>query len=457
MSSTTPDRRGGRPSPARLLRVLTGVDEDLLDRAPGDRARYTAMGGVVLGTATVATFSMLVALAEVLGGFHPAVLLPALIWGVFVLNLDRWLVSSASGTEWRRRVGVLVPRLLLAFFFGVVIAEPLVLRVFETAIVKDITNDREQERRDLASVLLRCNPDATAEQAVRQRAEADECDGHRVNLAEGHQAVNLELAGLLDQAKTLRDGIAADNAEQARRDTLASQECNGTPTATGETSGRRGRGAECLRREQEAQDFRESHPVKPRADRLAGMETRIGELEGTLGTARQDFQQRRDAEVTRQVDELIASQGAIGLLERFQALDELTSENAFLAGATWFIRIFFILIDCLPVVVKFLGGTTKYEHLVDIRTGSERRKFQAAVETDELRWVKDHECAQREIANAAAMRQSDSEAELRWHEAQADAELQRRVTFLATGQGFPFGPEPGDPEATLRFAARVPL
>src|ERR1700733_10888381 len=50
--------------------------------------------------------------------------------------------------------------------------------------------------------------------------------------------------------------------------------------------------------------------------------------------------------------------------------DHLSLSNAFIGVASWFVRIFFILIDCLPVLVKFISGSTPYDRLVDTETAS---------------------------------------------------------------------------------------
>ena len=63
----------------RWIRVLAGVDERLLDRVPQERARYTGLGGVVLGTATIAAFSMWFAVSQLLGFSHPLIVVPVLI------------------------------------------------------------------------------------------------------------------------------------------------------------------------------------------------------------------------------------------------------------------------------------------------------------------------------------------------------------------------------------------
>jgi hypothetical protein len=70
------------------------------------------------------------------------------------------------------------------------------------------------------------------------------------------------------------------------------------------------------------------------------------------------------------------------MAERFQALTYLSSSNAFIGIASWFVRIFFVLIDCLPVLVKFIGGSTPYDQLVDTELTRAEQQFQQKRDTD---------------------------------------------------------------------------
>lgn len=63
------------------------------------------------------------------------------------------------------------------------------------------------------------------------------------------------------------------------------------------------------------------------------------------------------------------------MAERFQSLSYLSRSNEFIAVASWFLRVFFILIDCLPVLVKFISGSTPYDRLVDTEVSSAERRF----------------------------------------------------------------------------------
>src|SRR5262249_46062511 len=154
--------------------------------------------------------------------------------------------------------------LVLAFFFGVVIAEPLVLRIFEPAIERHILDERQAELQSLTSSLSRCNPDPTADAAARQEALRAGCTDLRLGIEATYAAISQELNSKQGEAAVMRESIAADDAEQSRRDTLASNECAGTPGPG--TTGRLGHGRECAERLREAEEFRRSHPIAERRD-----------------------------------------------------------------------------------------------------------------------------------------------------------------------------------------------
>src|SRR4051794_5918926 len=76
---------------SRRLRVLVGVDEEILADVPEERARYSCMGALVLAAGIMATFSASVFLSKV--GVPFLLVLPlALLWGLLILSFDRALV-----------------------------------------------------------------------------------------------------------------------------------------------------------------------------------------------------------------------------------------------------------------------------------------------------------------------------------------------------------------------------
>ena len=145
----------------RLLRALTGVDEALLSHVPSERARYTRLGGVLLGTGVIAALSMSVALGEVFGHGWLITLPMAAAWGILVMTLNAWLVATLHGTQWRhQRLALLLPGVALAIVFGTVIAEPFVLRVFEAPIERRVLEDRQQQVVAFETLLRECNPES---------------------------------------------------------------------------------------------------------------------------------------------------------------------------------------------------------------------------------------------------------------------------------------------------------
>lgn len=410
----------------RRLRVLAGVDEKVLDAVPHDRARYTGVGGVVLSTSVIAGLSMTFALSQVLGGFNPLVLVPALVWAVVVLNLDRWLVTSSTGTRWGRRTVTLVPRLLVAVLLGVVIAEPVVLRVFESAIEQHVNDERDRQVRDLVDELVRCNPVPGGPEPVGPPVD---CAGKVFSIAIDPTAIARELAETERQAAELAASIRGDSDRLAELENLARLECTGAvgPGLTGVP----GEGEDCRRLRREADAFRASHPIEPRNAELDRLNAQVNELRHRASTVQSDYQLARDAEIQRQRAELEANQQEIGLLERFQALHELTAQNSFLWSASWMVRGLFIVLDCLPVLVKLLGGTTAYDRLLETRTASHERVHAELVRSTEEAVVGELELRAHEKRLEQQKRRTRLDLDMRKHDAGISQELNETIATVA--------------------------
>lgn len=408
------------------LRVLAGVDEKTLDWVPYNRTRYTGVGGVVLSTAVIAGLSMTFALSQVLGGFSPLVLLLALVWAVVVLNLDRWLISSATDTRWGRRAAMLVPRLFVAILLGFVIAEPVVLRLFQSAVEQHINDERDRQVRELVDGLARCNPLPDGPQPL---GVPPDCAGKVFSIDIEPTALARELAATEQQMAVLSTSIRTDSDQLAQLENLARLECTGAagPGLTGVP----GEGGDCLRLRREADEFRNSHPIEVRNAELSALSSRVAELRDRAGSAQRDYQQARDAEIQRQRTELESHQQEIGLLERFQALDELTDQNPVLWSATWLIRLMFVVIDCLPVLVKLLGGTTAYDRLVETRTASQERIHTEVVQSTEETVLSELALRRHEKLLDLGKRRARMDLDKRRHDAGITGEINETIAAVA--------------------------
>ena len=364
---------------ARRMRVLTGVREELLDKIPAERTRYTALAAVMICTASIGGFSMFFALSEVLGSAQPWFVPIAAFWAVFILCIDCWLVSSTAGSRWRTRISVLLPRLAIAAVFGIVIAEPLVLRVFQTGIDSHVRQERQEAIDRLQTALVACNPvPGITPPAHPPRVS---CSGMTLNISSPAAATLARIQALQTQQSGLQSQVNTETKQLTRLQNTVNNECNGK-NGSGLT-GIVGDGPACQTDEKDVADYRATHPIGPQNTEIDGLRQRIGTLQGSLSGQEAGDRGAITQAISRRRQQETPPGAAIGMAERFQALTYLSLSNAFIGVASWFVRIFFILIDCLPVLVKFISGTTPYDRLVDTETASAEQRFSRASDTQD--------------------------------------------------------------------------
>src|SRR5215510_11631621 len=109
-----------------FLTWCAGTVPSILRLYPTEKAKFEGIGGAVLTTGILAFFSGFYAIYTTLAngfyGFIASVLF-AVLWGLAIFNLDRYIVSSLrkptdAGVKWRQRLAVTwlptLPRLGLA-------------------------------------------------------------------------------------------------------------------------------------------------------------------------------------------------------------------------------------------------------------------------------------------------------------------------------------------------------
>lgn len=357
--------------------MLTGVHEGILDNLPTERTRYTALGAVMICTASVGGISMFFTLSEVLGYTEVWFILIAAFWAVFILCIDCWLVSSTAGSRWRTRVSVLLPRLAIAAVFGVVIAEPLVLRVFETGIVNHVVQERRQAIDGLRTSLVDCNPVPGVASSGSQPSVG--CAGMILNISNPAAGTLVQINSLNSQKSYLQSQVNTETNQLNQLEATVNAECNGS-SGTGLT-GVFGNGPACKADEQYVTSYKASHPIAAQNTQIDVLGNKITALSATLSNQQAGYRQAIAQAVAKRVNQETPPNAPVGMAERFQALAYLSASNTFIGTASWFVRIFFILIDCLPVLVKFISGSTPYDRLVDDEVISAEKRFRASNET----------------------------------------------------------------------------
>lgn len=140
-----------------FLWICAGANRRVLRQCPTEQAKYAGIGGTILFTAVLACISGGYAIYKVFAdekfdeesqifitdvhAVYMAVVF-GIIWGLMIFNLDRFMVNTmfSDGThnitreEWKAGT----PRLILAFFIGIVISTPLELRLFKDKIQAQI-------------------------------------------------------------------------------------------------------------------------------------------------------------------------------------------------------------------------------------------------------------------------------------------------------------------------------
>jgi hypothetical protein len=152
----------------RMLWWCAGADSVLLEKSPmKDRVKYAGIGGIVLCTGLLASFSGGYALYTIVApkgdavhdvSIHWSSIIAAgvfgLIWGMIILNLDRFIVSSTGkgdGTDkvtGKEMLGAL-PRIIIALILGIAISAPLEVRILKSEIDANLQKVQEDYKIEL--------------------------------------------------------------------------------------------------------------------------------------------------------------------------------------------------------------------------------------------------------------------------------------------------------------------
>jgi hypothetical protein len=346
---------------------ISGAQTDLLDQAPGDRAKYQGIGGAVLTTATLASVSMFFALRMAVRAPWWGALFIAAIWFCAILNLDRWLVVSIQRTDRRRQaLTVALPRLLLALLFGVVISTPLVLQIFRPEVEAEINKIRLEQTEQFQGDLTGGETGKKIKdlQAREQSLLTTISSGGAITDTEADPTV-VNLRGQLNDW--------TDKRNNARR--LAACELTGF-NCPGGTTGKSGDGPIYHQRLAEQNDAQTQ--VDKITDRL---DNRIKELQNSEKTSRaqtlrdanaalpgvqQQIKTLQDLQHNEQAAFEDKNESNTGFLIRLKALDRVSGGD-FTLGM-WRLLLFLLIttLECLPIFVKILqlfGPRTAYEQI----------------------------------------------------------------------------------------------
>jgi Domain of unknown function (DUF4407) len=380
-----PRERGPRLSGWRRLAVLGGADADVLAQVPTETSRFVQMFFVLAGTALISAISMFFALMT---GVRVAVWIAvplAIVWALIIFNLDRFLTSTMKSTHSvGKLIALALPRVLMAAVIGIVVAEPLVLQIFQNDIAREV-NSTNVVNAQTDQDAVTSGPEKLALDAASERVAALEQQA-ATGVVAGTSSESATTAAAQASVDDLTAKLAAQQTviDQARA--LYQCELTGGGEAAGCT-GVAGEGASStaandqLTQAQASYDDLATKLRTAEADLAAAQSAGTASVSASEATNKQQAADQLPAARTQYESALAAYDAraetiaggnaeAVGLLSQITGLESLSQREPVLGWAHWLIAGLFFMIELLPVLVKVLtswGDPSLYEKADDLR------------------------------------------------------------------------------------------
>jgi hypothetical protein len=262
--------------------------------------------------------------------------------------------------------------LAIAVLFGFIIAEPVVLWVFRDAIEEHILDERSEEVALTTTRLVECNPEDDIALAA-ELANSSDCEGYIVDrlipaplesVMQSPQIAQLEaeLATLTERLVPVETRLT-DARDRYQRE-IRGEDSN-------DTSGNRGLGPIALAIEAEIDELEGERDRILNERQLVNnslaalLDSFSGEQADQVDSQRRQ-QVQYESDTRAAIEKRIAeseerNDDSIGLLQRFDALSDLTASHGHILVARWLLTGFLLAVDSMPVIAKLMGGKTSYD------------------------------------------------------------------------------------------------
>lgn len=298
----------------RFFQFLSKTDPDAIRSGCCTRvSRMTqaSLGVMVALTGILAFFSGSYAIYTAFENrpWAPLVAVPlGILYSFMIIMFDREIV----GAQDRRAVWIRLP---LALIIGFIVAVPLELRLLKDSIEKQLLVSSQADNKAISA---------------RMQKKLDESDARK---------------------KELQEAVRQSRDEVKRWDEAMQQETVGAVVA-----GRTGKAGQGLAYA-EAKRNREANMAT-----LASYEADLREHEAAEEKVKESFRDEYKSGYVPQATDFLA---------RYEALDQLKSESAGAFTISWGLRLFFILIEIFPALLKLFLPYNEYNALVEARMRSQ--------------------------------------------------------------------------------------
>lgn len=288
----------------------SGAVNTILKRCPSDYNKFQGIGATIFFTGILSAISAGYALYTVFETYTVSIGF-ALIWGMMIFNLDRFIVSGMrKKSNVIKELGVAVPRIILAIFIGIVVATPLELKLFESEINAEIGLMQQESYKQQDDLL-------------KKRYESD-------------------IAVIQKEINTLRGQLDKAGLERTTKTNEALAEADGTGGSRIRAMGNIYK-AKSKAAEKADQDYQLMlTTVQPKLD--------------------EQYQKLNDIEIQKKTDMDNLSRASLtGFASRLKAMHRLSDREDAIWAASIFITLLFLIIECAPILVKLISEKTPYD------------------------------------------------------------------------------------------------
>ena len=329
----------------RFLWKCGGSDAQILQYAPySDHIKCAGIGGVVLATTVMAMLAMGFAMSVVFDGKFYMIIPVAIIWGLIVFNLDRFIVSTVKGDGTEAITIIpkegkpselfsMLPRLAMAIIIGLTISAPLETYIFDKEIQREWRLSMDQL--------------AIAKTYEVQQTETQKNSENEKDFTEISNRVEKQREIVLKWQKAFEE----------------------------ETSGIGGRGARGYGPEAQKMEAK----MKEEEDKLKILETELKQKESKKIGNQEKIKNMKDS-VLRETKSIKP-----GFLDKLMMIERLSSNGKSVPKADpltgkpikgseveiygaafwpiWLVRLLFMIVEIAPVIFKFMIWKTSYDYM----------------------------------------------------------------------------------------------
>jgi hypothetical protein len=370
----------------RFVLALSGADEEILRYVPSERTRFESLGWAILITSCMAMISMWFALSSALSVNGILAIPVAVFWGLVIMGIDRWLITSMP-VDGGRKFVMAVPRVLLAILLGTLISTPLVLRIFQSEIDAQMA---VMQQKNYSSFLSNQQSSQVNQQVTTYYAELQQLNTviNSHGAQTGNNAADPQLVAYNNQLTQL----------QAQLTHWTGLKATYYKNYTCQLYG----GADCPKKGDGPAAKASYTSYQQAAQQVTSTQAQIGNVQGEIHQRDQELnstsaasQQQRYAEALNQRPIVQAeyntavqrrnqlqatfyaqNQASHGILMRLEALSQLSSGNLTVGAARVLLFLLFLVIECLPVTVKLLQRPGQYEAALREAKKAEQRDYE---------------------------------------------------------------------------------